>query len=111
MTIQAAMLVIVALAATIVTAIYNKPDWSEDKKRNASVVIAAFLGAVYAIVTRQVSGIPNDIVDGISYIIISAAFVITAAQGFYRAFKTPLSALETKVNGTRYIEPDPEIKV
>ena len=99
-TATAAIAVLVGLAATIITALVKCPDWSTERKRLVSLIVAGVLGVISAIVTGAITPPAhvtwpwwNIMVAWLIWIVCVTAIVFTVAQGIYLQLKTPLDKL------------------
>lgn len=100
MELTAAIAIIVSAIAPFVTALFTRPDMSATTKRMIAGGIAAVLGAVVAIVTGKVSGVPAEWIASLTWLVITAAVVVSLAQGFYRAFQGTVKTVEIATSPT-----------
>jgi hypothetical protein len=84
----------------LATAVVVKPGWSAATKRGVALILALVLGAVAAIISGQITGIPESAVALVQKIVISAAAVVAAAQGFHRQLAGALGTLSAATSPT-----------
>lgn len=89
-----------ALVSILATAVVVKPGWSAATKRGVALILALILGAVAALISGQITGIPESAVALVQKIIISAAAVVAAAQGFHRQLAGALGSLSAATSPT-----------
>lgn len=89
-----------ALVSILATAVVVKPGWSAATKRGVALILALVLGAVAAIISGQITGIPESAVALVQKIVISAAAVVAAAQGFHRQLAGALGTLSAATSPT-----------
>lgn len=104
MTLAAAIALIAAALAPFITAIFTHPNLSPTKKRLIAGGIAVVLGLLVAVATGQIVGVPQNIIDQLSWVLISIGVVVSISQGFYKAWKGTVDKLAAKTSGVRYIE-------
>ncbi len=104
MTLLAAIALIAAAIAPFITAVFTHPELSAPRKRAVAGAVSVILGSVVAIATGQISGVPQSVIDWLTWLLVSIGVVISISQGFYRAWKGTVDNLSAKTSGTRYIE-------
>jgi hypothetical protein len=92
-----------ALVSILATAVVARPTMSAAAKRGIALVLAVVLGAVAAIISGQITGIPESAVALVQKIIISAAAVVAAAQGFHRQLAGALGSLSAATSPTHSV--------
>jgi hypothetical protein len=95
-----------ALVSILATAVVVKPGWSAAAKRGVALILALVLGTVAAIISGQITGIPEPAVALVQKIVISAAAVVAAAQGFHRQLAGALGSLSAATSPTVAPAPD-----
>ncbi len=104
MTLAAAIALIAAALAPFITAVLTHPDLSPTKKRLIAGAVAVVLGCLVAVATGQITGVPQNIIDWLTWALVSIGSVIFISQGFYKAWKGAVDKLQAKSSGVRYIE-------
>lgn len=94
-----------AVVTVVATAILSKPDMKASTKRGIALVVAVLLGAVAAVISGQITGIPESTTAMVQKIVVSAAAVVAAAQGFHRQLAGALGSLSAATSPT--VAPDP----
>lgn len=94
MELTAAIAIIVAAIAPFITALFTRPNMSASTKRLIAGGVAVALGAVVAIATGKVSGVPAEWIASLTWLLVTAAIVVSLAQGFYRAFQGTVKTVE-----------------
>ena len=109
MTLAIAISLIAAALAPFVTAIFIHPNLTATQKRLAAGLIAAVLGALVAVATGLITGVPQGIIDWLAWAILSIGIVISLGNGFYNAWKGSVDQLAAKTSGVAYVndESDP----
>lgn len=82
-----------ALVSVLATAVLSKPDMKASTKRGIALVLAVLLGSVAAVISGQIDGVPESAVALVQKVVISAAAVVAAAQGFHRQLAGALGSL------------------
>lgn len=111
-TATAAVAVLVGAAAPVITAIIKQPHWSSDRKRLLSLVVAAVLGLLSAIVTGAIEP-PADagwswwrvMVGWLVWVVSITAVVISISQGIYQQLKPQLDGLTDATSPV--LDPEP----
>lgn len=100
-----------ALVSTAGTAVIARPGWSAKSKRLTALIIALVLGILAALIAGQISGVPGSVTGVVQQVVISAAAVVAAAQGFHRQMAGALGVLESATSPAVIegeLQPDPE---
>lgn len=92
---DALAVIVAALVSTAGTAVIVRPGWSAKSKRLTALVVALVLGVLAALISGQISGVPGSVTGVVQQVIISAAAVVAAAQGFHRQMSGALGVLES----------------
>lgn len=97
---DALAIVAAALVSVVATAVVARPSMKASTKRGIALAAALVLGAVAAIISGQITGIPESAQALVQKIIISAAAVVAAAQGFHRQLAGALGSLSAATSPT-----------
>ena len=100
MTLAAAIALIASALAPFVTALLAREDLSPNRKRLIAGAVATVLGALTAVATGQLTGVPQGVIDWLAWALVSIGIVISLAQGFYQAFKGTTANLKAAVRQT-----------
>lgn len=92
---DALAVIVAALISTAGTAVIVRPGWSAKSKRLTALVVALVLGVLAALISGQISGVPGSVTAVVQQVVISAAAVVAAAQGFHRQMSGALGVLES----------------
>lgn len=92
MELTAAIGIIGALVVPLLVAVIVRPDWSPERKRNWTLVVCLVVGLVVGVGTGAVE--TTDTVRGwFARVLIGLGVVTGLANGFYKALKDPVDAL------------------
>jgi hypothetical protein len=97
---DALAVIVAALVSTTGTAVVVRPGWSAKSKRLTALIIALVLGILAALIAGQISGVPGSVTAVVQQVVISAAAVVAAAQGFHRQMAGALGVLESATSPT-----------
>ena len=103
---SAAVAVLVAVVAPFVVAILVRPGMSPARKRGISGAVSVGLGVIVAVITGQIEGIPSTVRAWLTQTVLTVGIVVSLAQGYYRALKDPVDAVEALTSGEP-VEPEP----
>lgn len=106
MTLVAAIALIASALAPFITAVLVHPDLSPFKKRLIAGGVAVVLGILAAVATGQISGVPQTVIDWLTWALVSVGIVISLSSGFYKAWKDVVDQLSAKTSGVRYVRED-----
>lgn len=94
MELTAAVAILVAAIAPFIVAIFTHPTMQPTIKRAIAGGIAVVLAVIVSIATGKITGVPSDWITGLTWIIVTAAIIVSMAQGFYAAWKPAVEKVE-----------------
>ena len=95
MELTAAVAILVAAIAPFVVAIFTHPTMQPWIKRLIAGTVAVVLAIMVSIATGKITGVPADWISGLTWVIVTAAVIVSLADGFYRAWKPAVKAVES----------------
>lgn len=101
MELTAAVVILVSVVAPFVIAWITRPEWDAAKKQKTAIIVSVALGLIVAVVTGQIAGIPQTVVDWGQRIVIAVGGVVGLAQGYYKVLKDPVTKFEASTSPTR----------
>ncbi|WP_087485571.1 hypothetical protein [Brachybacterium massiliense] len=79
-----AVLVLAALAQVAIVQAAKDQAWSKKRTQRVSIIVAAVLGLVAAVVLGMITGLPDSVIQIVSSILLSVAAVAVLGQGLYK---------------------------
>lgn len=100
MELTAAIAILVAAIAPFITAVLTHPTMQPTLKRLIAAGVAVVLALVVSIATGKITGVPADWVSGLTWVLVTAAVIVSMAQGFYNAWKPAVEKVEAATSIT-----------
>lgn len=97
---DALAVVAAALVSVVATAVVARPSMKASTKRGIALAAAVLLGVVAALISGQINGVPESTQALVQKIVVSAAAVVAAAQGFHRQLAGALGSLSAATSPT-----------
>lgn len=98
---DALSIIIAALILPLLTAVFTRPNMSANTKRIISVVVAAVLGALSALISGQLDFVPPDVSVWVVRVLVWMATVALAGQAAYKLLNDPAKAIEAATTSSR----------
>lgn len=98
---MAAIAVIVAVLSPFITALFTKPNMSDNRKRLIAGSVSVVLGLLVALGSGQIVGVPQEVQDWVIRVIVVVGIVVSLAQGFYKQLRPAVKSFEAKTTKSR----------
>lgn len=103
---DALSIIVAALVLPLLTAVFTRPDMSANAKRLISVLVAAILGTLSALISGQLDFVPPDVTAWVVRVLVWISTVAIAGQAAYKLLTDPAKKIEAVTSGK---EPSPEV--
>ena len=105
MELTAAIALLTAALTPFIVAVFTRPDLTPARKRLIAGAVAVALAVIVAVATRAIEGVPLEWSAWTGRFLIALGVIVSMAQGFYRAFKDAVDAVEGGVSLPRRAMP------
>ena len=102
--VDALSVIVAVLVLPLLTAVFTRPNMSDNTKRIVSVVVAAVLGTLSAIVSGQLDFVPPDVASWVVRILVWVSIVALGGQAAYRLLHDPAKAIEGATTPRRALD-------
>lgn len=107
---NAALLLLAGVLTPLVTALFTKPSLSPAVKTVIAVIVSAVFGTLAAIISGQITELPQGVVEWTGKIVAYIALVVALGQAFYKVLKIPVRKIEATVGRTDDPPAPPEVE-
>ena len=88
------------LAMPLLSFIFGLGQFSSNTKRLVVVGVALVLGSLYAVASGLIQGVPPNVSDLVTQVLITAATILVVTQAVYNFLKPVLDTIESATSGT-----------